>query len=109
MLERARTDDVLLFSAGLAFYALVSIAPLVILTLWLVSLVLGEERIRQLAQAVREIAPARMGADTALLRVAELGTTIGVWAIVTGMWPATAYGSGLVRAFTVSRRMRSER
>jgi len=97
--QEIRGDDVLLFSAGLAFYALVSVAPLSIMVVWVASVILGDQRLHQLAVEVGRIAPKQLGADTAVERIASLGTRIGLWALVTGLWPATAYGSGLKRAF----------
>jgi membrane protein len=99
MVERARGGDVFLLSAGLAFYALVSIAPLCIVVLWLTSLLLGDQRLHEVAREVGRIAPKNLGADRAVEHVASLGTRVGMWAVVTGLWPATAYGSGLKRAF----------
>ena len=99
MVERAREDDISLFAAGLGFYALVSAAPLIILILWIVGLVLGESRLRQLAQELARIAPKNLGVDRWVQRVANLGTRLGVVAAITALWPATAYGSGLRRAF----------
>jgi membrane protein len=95
----AHKDDLFLLAAGLAFYALVSVAPLVILVMWVTSLVVGDERLRQLATALGRYAPNGIGIDKGLTRVAQLGTTAGAWAIVTALWPATAYGAGLRRAF----------
>jgi len=99
LVQEIRGDDVLLFSAGLAFYALVSVAPLSIMVVWVASVILGDQRLHQLAVEVGRIAPKQLGADTAVERIASLGTRIGLWALVTGLWPATAYGSGLKRAF----------
>jgi membrane protein len=98
-LKRARGQDILLYSAALAFYAIVSVIPLTILVLWIVSAVLGDQRTHQLAQEIRRVAPENIGADQALERVADLGSKLGVTSILTALWPATAYGSGLERAF----------
>ena len=92
-----RGDDVFLLSAGLAFYGLVSVAPLVVVALWLTSLVVGPQEIRQAAAQLGHFAPESLGADRALERVADLGSRLGLVAVVTALWPATAYGSGLVR------------
>ncbi len=97
--ERAHTNDVLVYAAALAFYAIVSVVPLTILVLWLVSVVLGDDRVRQLATEIGRAAPKNLGADRIVERVAQLGSRLGVVAIITGLWPATAYGSGLERAF----------
>jgi membrane protein len=99
LVERARRDDIMLLAAGLAFYALVSVAPLVILVMWVTSLVLGDQRVQEVARALGRVAPSELGADKALLRVADLGTRVGVVAILAGLWPATSYGAGLSRAF----------
>ena len=92
-----RGDDLFLLSAALAFYGLVSVAPLVIVALWLTSLVVGPQEIREAAAQFAHFAPQSLGADRALERVADLGTRLGLVAVVTALWPATAYGSGLVR------------
>src|SRR5438067_10971488 len=94
LVQEIRGDDVLLFSAGLAFYALVSVAPLSIMVVWLLGVLLGDQRLHQLAMEIGRVAPKQLGADKAVERVASLGTRIGLWALVTGLWPATAYGSG---------------
>jgi membrane protein len=96
---RAREDDVLLFAASLGFYALVSAVPLILMVLWVATLVLGDDRIRQLATSVRQVAPPGLGADQLFQQVADLGTRIGVTAVLAGLWPATSYGAGLTRAF----------
>jgi membrane protein len=96
---RVRGDDILLFSAGLAFYALVSIVPLALMVFWLTGLILGEQRLHAFAQDVERIAPKGLGLDQALTRVTDVGTSLGLAAILAGLWPSSAYGSGLVRAF----------
>jgi len=99
IVKRARTQDILLYSAALGFYAIVSVVPLTIVVMWIVSLVLGDQRTHQLAQELRRVAPKNLGADQALQRVADLGTRLGVISIVTASWPATPYASRLQRAF----------
>ena len=99
IVQRMRREDVVLTAAGLGFYALVSIAPVVVLSLWLTSLLLGDERLHRLGQELSRIAPKDVGADQALQQVAEQGTRLGLAAAILGLWPATSYGSGLVRAF----------
>jgi YihY family inner membrane protein len=98
-LKQARDQDILLYSAALAFYAIVSVVPLTIVVMWVITLVLGDQRTHQLAEEIRKIAPKAIGADTALERVADLGARLGIISILTALWPATAYGSGLERAF----------
>lgn len=94
-----RTEDVLLSASGLAFYALVSLVPLAVVVMWITSLLLGEERVHRLAEILREAAPENLGAGEALEAVSEEGTRMGLPAAIAALWPATAYGSALVRGF----------
>ena len=98
-LERSRGQDVVLFASGLAFYAIVSVVPLTILTIWIASVVMGDDGIRKLAEAVKTVAPEGLGADKAITTVAQTGASAGLPAAIGGLWPATAYGSGVTRAF----------
>jgi uncharacterized BrkB/YihY/UPF0761 family membrane protein len=89
-LRRARTNDVFLFSAALAFYAIISVVPLTVLIVWIVSAVIGDQRVHQLTAEIGRIAPKSLGADRLVQRVAQQGTRLGVVAAITGLWPATA-------------------
>ena len=93
----ARADDLFLYAAALAFYGLISVAPLVVVALWLTSLVVGQAEVHHVADELARLAPPALGADRALEKVADLGTTLGLAAIFAALWPATAYGSALVR------------
>ena len=108
VVRRLRTEDVFLLSAGLAFYGLVSLVPFSILVLWVVSLFTGEARVKEVADGLADVLPANLGVETALQRVADLGATLGVGALVALLWPATAYGSGLRRTFDRLSRHRDE-
>lgn len=99
IIGRAMERDLFLLSAGLAFYALVSVAPMVVVALWVTSLIAGEGRIQYAAEVISRFAPDQLGLDQALNAVAQAGTGLGIVALLTGLWPASAYGSGLVRAF----------
>jgi membrane protein len=99
LVERLRRKDVPLFAAALAFYAVVSFAPLTITVLWVISLMVGDDRVRQLAQELQRAAPQGLGAGNALNQVANAGTALGVVSLASALWPASAYGSGLGRAF----------
>lgn len=93
----ARAEDVFLYSAALAFYGLISVAPLVVVALWITTLLVGPGQVHGVAQDLARLAPRALGIDRALERVADLGTTLGVVAVVAALWPATAYGAALVR------------
>jgi membrane protein len=92
----AQADDLFLYSAALAFYGLISVAPLVVVALWVTSLVAGPAQVHHVAAELARLTPEALGADRALERVADLGTRLGLVAIVAAVWPATAYGSALV-------------
>lgn len=99
LVERLRGDDVLLLSAGVGFYALISLAPLVIVTFWVISLIVGDDGVQRFSQQLGKAAPESMGIDSLFKTVAEKGASQGVLALLTALWPASAYGSGLARAF----------
>lgn len=99
VVERSRDQDLVLYASGLAFYALVSIAPLLIAVIWVTSALVGEERIGAIAARVGDAAPKGLGAESALKEVAEAGTRAGIPAVIAALWPASAYGSGVARAF----------
>lgn len=99
MVRRLRREDVFLLAAGLAFYALVSVVPFTMLVLWIVSLVVGDSSVHQAADLLTRLLPPNLHVGQALLTVADLGPRLGVGALVALLWPATAYGAGLARAF----------
>ncbi len=99
VVERSRNQDILLFASGLSFYALVSIVPLAIFVIWIASLIVGDQRIHSVAAELKKVAPENLDVSGFVERVAKLGTSLGVPALVTALWPASSYGAGLRRAF----------
>ncbi len=95
--DTAHADDVFLYSAALAFYGLISVVPLVVVALWITTLLVGQAQVHHVADELARLAPPALGVDRALERVADLGTTLGLAAVVAALWPATAYGSALMR------------
>lgn len=93
----ARADDVFLYAAALAFYGLISVAPLVVVAMWIATLVVGDPQVQQVGDDLARLAPPALGVDGAFERVSELGTTFGLVAVAAALWPATAYGAALVR------------
>lgn len=98
-MDRLRQEDVTLSAAGLAFYALVSVAPLVVVSIRVAGLVVGDDAVRRAGDELARMAPEKLGVDKAFGAVAAAGTGIGLTAALAALWPASAYGSGLVRAF----------
>ena len=99
VVERSRGQDILLFASGLSFYGFVSVVPLAIFVVWVTSVVLGDQRIHSLAGELRRVAPKDLDAGRFVTRVADLGTSLGIPALLTALWPASSYGAGLRRAF----------
>lgn len=93
----AREEDLFLFAAALAFFGLISVAPLVVVALWITALLVGPAEVQEVGADLARLAPPALGVDRALERVAELGTTVGLVAVAAALWPATAYGAALVR------------
>jgi uncharacterized BrkB/YihY/UPF0761 family membrane protein len=93
----ARREDLFLHAAALAFYGLISVAPLVVVALWVTTLAVGAGEVQHVADRMAKIAPPALGVDRALRRVAAFNTALGLVAVVAALWPATAYGAGLVR------------
>jgi membrane protein len=92
-----RDTNLLLHAAGLAFYALISVAPSVVLTFWITSAVAGRDRIETLGDNLAELTGAE-GLGSTITELAGIGTGVGLAALAVALWPASAYGSGLVRA-----------
>lgn len=99
MFDYLRDEDVLMISAGLAFYALVSVAPLVIIALWVTSMLVGDGAVQRTGEELARLAPVKLGVDKAFVQVSKTGSDVGIWAVAAALWPATAYGAGLARAF----------
>ncbi len=99
VVERLRDRDVLLFAGGLAFYSLVSVVPALLLVAWLTGSLLGEDRVTSVADRFQELAPGDVEIDAFVRSLLEVGTGVGLIALVAAVWPATAFGSGLVQAF----------
>lgn len=86
-----------IYSAALAFYGLISVAPLVVVAMWVATLLVGQAQVQAVGEDLARWAPPALGVDRAFERVAELSTTFGLVSVAAALWPATAYGVALVR------------
>ena len=97
VVARLLDRQVLLAGSSLAFYALVSALPLTLLSLTLADDLFGPEAVRQVSQQLT--ASEARGAGRMLMDVSSAAQSPSwvIYAFV--LWPATAYGGGLRRAF----------
>lgn len=95
----ARSDESLSTAASLAFFALISLPPTMLIAFWVAGALAGEDRIRQLGESLATMAPDDVDAGEMIIDLVEVATTLGWTSILAALWPATAYGAGLARAF----------
>lgn len=94
-----RGHDLVLFAAGLTFYAAIAVVPLLLIAVYLAGLALGEETVSRLGNDLAEYAPENLGLAAALRSLADVGPRLGFPALLAALIPATTYGDGLARTF----------
>ena len=94
-----RSDDFFSTSSSLAYYALMSIPPMVLVALWVAGGFLSDEALERLGSEVDEQSPGDLPVGEVLAALIEVATTVGVLSVLGALWPATAYGAALGRAF----------
>ncbi len=94
-----RSDDFTSTSASLAFYALVSLAPMALVALWVAGVVVPDSALEQLGSDVEESSPEDLPVADVLRRLIEVATGLGFVSVLGALWPASAYGASLARAF----------
>ncbi len=87
-------------SAALAFYALISLPPMVLIAFWVAGSVVDDAMLQGLGNQVSDNAPQRLPVDQVLRGLIDVAGRIGPVAVLSAVWPATAYGAALARAFT---------
>lgn len=88
-----------LTSSSLAFYALISLPPMSLIALWAVSGFVDVDVLRQLGDEVSEGAPDEFEIGEVVAGLIETATSVGWVSVVTALWPASAYGAALAKAF----------
>lgn len=100
-----RGHDLLLYAAGLTFYAAIAVVPLLLIAVFLASLLLGDDTVTALGRRLADYVPDNLGAAAALEWLAAVGPNLSVASVLAALLPATTYGEGLVRTFNrVARR-----
>jgi membrane protein len=95
--RRIADREILLTASSLAFYGVVSALPLLMLAFAAVEAVAGEEALEAFADRAAESGPEGTGAF--LEPLLDSGGSMTLATVVFTLWPATAYGGGLRRAF----------
>ena len=99
VVRATRGHDLALYAAGVTFYAVIGLVPLLLLALFLAGQVAGESTVRSLADGVAGLLPDEMGAQEAGRLLSRAGTSMSPLAALAALVPASLYGEGLVRAF----------
>jgi membrane protein len=92
--------DVLLAAAGLTFYAAVAALPLVLVSIRLVALLLGERRVDAIGAELTGMLPDRLGASSVGRDLVRAGAHLPWLAALASLVPASLYGEGLRRAYS---------
>lgn len=95
-----RSPEFVTTSASLAFYALISLPPMVLLGFWVAGLAVDQSDLQHLGDAVGAQAPQQLRLAGLLRTLIGVSAQIGPVAAVAAVWPATTYGAALARAFT---------
>jgi membrane protein len=93
-----RGHDLLLCAAGVTFYAVVALLPVLLLSVRLTGLLVGDGTAEAVARSLASLLPGAVGADDAATWVAERGAALPLAAAAAALLPASLYGEGLVRA-----------
>lgn len=94
-----RGHDVLLYAAGVTFYGAIAAVPLVVVTVYLAGVLVGEGTVRHLGTLLAEQLPMNLGAERAARSLVEATTRLPVTTALVALLPASLYSEGLVRAF----------
>ncbi|WP_175484195.1 YihY/virulence factor BrkB family protein [Modestobacter sp. DSM 44400] len=95
-----RSPEFVTTSSSLAFYALISLPPMVLLGFWIAGWFIDESTLADLGTEVDSRSPDQLPAADVLRALIEVAARTGPVAAVAAIWPATTYGAALARAFT---------
>jgi membrane protein len=94
-----RGHDLALHSAGVTFYAGIALVPSVLVSIWLLAQVIGDDRVLELGRSLAAALPDELGAPHAAQATIAAGLRLPVAVAIAVLIPATFYGEGLRRAF----------
>ncbi|MGY2079810.1 YihY/virulence factor BrkB family protein [Modestobacter sp. SYSU DS0657] len=95
-----RSPELSTVSASLAFYAMISLPPMVLIAFWVAGVFVSDETLQGLGSEVDGQTPQQLPVGDVLRELIDIASQVGVFAVVGAVWPATAYGAALARAFS---------
>ncbi|GAB3598688.1 YhjD/YihY/BrkB family envelope integrity protein [Angustibacter peucedani] len=94
-----RGHDLLLYGAGVTFYAALAVVPGLLIATRLLAAVVGRDRVLDLAGSLSGALPSTLGADQVAGELLRRGADVGWLGVVVAVLPASVYGEGLRRAY----------
>ena len=95
-----RSPEFVTTSSSLAFYAMISLPPMVLLGFWIAGWFVDESSLQDLGSQVSDQAPDQLPVADVLRALIDVAAQTGPLAAVAAVWPATTYGAALARAFS---------
>jgi uncharacterized BrkB/YihY/UPF0761 family membrane protein len=95
-----RSPEFFTTSASLAFYAMISLPPMVLIAFWVAGAVVSDASLEGLGAQVEGQTPEDLPVGAVLRGLIDVAERTGPLAALAAVWPATAYGAALARAFT---------
>lgn len=93
------SHDVLLYGAGVTFYAALAVVPTMFVATKLLTVALGRPRVLGLAADLARALPNELGADRIAQDLVRQGAGISWLGVLIAVLPASLYGEGLRRAY----------
>ncbi len=87
----------LLYAAGLTFYAAIGLVPLFLIGLRFTSVILSPAAVRETGDALAHYTPSRLGVADAIRALGSTGGRVGWASVLAAFLPASLYADGLVR------------
>ncbi|HKG51304.1 MAG TPA: YhjD/YihY/BrkB family envelope integrity protein [Actinomycetales bacterium] len=95
-----RGHDLMLYGAGVTFYAALAVVPVLFIATRVLVALLGTDLVAGLASDLGRALPSALGADQVAVRLLAEATSLSWTAVLVSLLPATLYGEGLRRAYT---------
>ncbi|WP_370327398.1 YhjD/YihY/BrkB family envelope integrity protein [Euzebya sp.] len=99
-LHRSRRADLALISAGLTFYAALTLVPLALWAFYGAGVLLGPDRVIAIADDLSRFLEGPLGIDELVEELARMGPGLGLSSLAASLLAALTYGEGLLRAIS---------